>query len=300
MTAPPGRPIVAAVDGSPSALHAVRWAAIEAARQHLPLRLVHVVNMSSVATSNGFMLPGGFVESLEAVGRACLADAETTVRKEHPKLQLEVVLQAGLPVAVLVDESDKAHLLVLGSRGLGGFTGILAGSTAVAVVAQGHCPVAVVRDSGPDHEPLTGGPVVVGVDGSPTSEAAIAWAYEEASWRAADLVAVHTWLEFGSDLDYSSAQPYVTDWNAVESEQRELLAERLAGYQEKYPDVTVRRVIATGRPVRQLLEQAVGAQLLVVGSRGHNALAGVLLGSTSQALIYHAPCPLLVVRPTAS
>jgi nucleotide-binding universal stress UspA family protein len=142
--------------------------------------------------------------------------------------------------------------------------------------------------------------VVVGVDGSPTSEPALAMAFEEAAMRGADLVAVHAWIEFTSDTAYATARQFLVNWDAVETRERETLAERLAGWQEKYPDVTVRRVVTGGQPTKRLLDQAVDAQLLVVGSRGRGGFAGMLLGSTSQALIHHAPCPLLVVRPVAA
>ncbi len=124
----------------------------------------------------------------------------------------------------------------------------------------------------------------------------MAWAYEEASFRGVDLVAVHGWTEFASENSYAFARQFVVDWDVVETRQEEQLAERLAGYGEKYPDVTVRRVVEGGRARQLLLDHARGAQLVVVGSRGHGELGGLLLGSTSQALIHHAPCPVLVVR----
>ncbi len=158
----------------------------------------------------------------------------------------------------------------------------------------------MIRGTKPEEPPPAHGPVVVGVDGSPASESALAIAFDEASLRGADLVAVHTWIEFSSDSAYAYAHQFIVDWDVIETRERELLAERLAGWQERYPDVTVRRVVTRDRPVRCLLEHAADAQLLVVGSRGHSGLPGMLLGSTSQALIYHAPCPLLVVRPAAT
>jgi len=118
--------------------------------------------------------------------------------------------------------------------------------------------------------------------------------------RGADLVAVHTWIEFSSDSAYAFAHQFIVDWDVIETRERELLAERLAGGQESYPDVTMRRVVTRDRPVRCLLDHAADAQLLVVGSRGHGGLPGMLLGSISQALIYHAPCPLLAVRPATT
>ncbi|HET9117570.1 MAG TPA: universal stress protein [Pseudonocardiaceae bacterium] len=285
-----GHPIVVGVDGSVSALHAVRWAAEEAALRRVALRLVHSVPLSAARHVGSF-------ETLEVQGRQYVTQAQDRVRQIYPEVSVDVEVHGGDPVPVLVDLSEHARLVVVGSRGLGEFGGILTGSTAVALAKHGHCPIAVIRGPVPEQAAARQGPVVVGVDGSPTSEAAVALAFEEASLRNLDLVAVHTWIDFSSDYSYAYARQFVTDWDEIETEERELLAQRLAGWQEKYPDVMVKRVVAPDRPVRHLLEQAANAQLLVVGSRGHGALAGTLLGSTSQALIHRTPCPLLIARP---
>ncbi|HZE29866.1 MAG TPA: universal stress protein [Actinoallomurus sp.] len=293
-----GTPVLAGVDGSVPALHAARWAADEAARRRVPLRLVQVVDVAAVTAE--FPLPGDFFKTLESEGRRQLAETETVIRQAHPELDIETSLRIDNLVRTLIDMSHDSGLVVLGARGSGGFGGLLTGSTAIALVTHGHCPVAVIRETSVEEPPLFRGPVVVGVDGSPTSEAALALAFEEAAMRGAELVALHTWIEFASDFAYVSARPFFVDWDAVETKEREMLAERLAGWQEKYPEVTVRRVVAGGRPAKRLLEQAADAQLLVVGSRGHGGFTGMLLGSTSQALIHHAPCPLLVVRPATA
>jgi nucleotide-binding universal stress UspA family protein len=301
-----GRPIVVGIDGSASALHAARWAAEEAAFRRVPLRLVHGVHVpvSAAAYIGRMGVPTSFFEILESDGRRYLADAEAAVHQAHPEVEVDVDLLRGYPVPVLISLSQAARLMVLGSRGLGGFSGLLAGSTAVALVGHGHCPVAVIHGPASEGAPPAGGPVggpvVVGVDGSPASEAAIAMAFEEASLRNVDLVAVHTWLDFSSDYSYAYARQFMVDWKEIEIEAQELLAQRLAGWQEKYPDVTVKRVVTRDRPAHHLLERANQAQLLVVGSRGRGGMSGVLLGSTSQALIYHSPCPLLVVRPVTA
>ena len=287
-----GRHIVAAVDGSQSALDAVRWAADEAVRRGMSLRLTHAVNIAAIAYGGSFGLPKDYFEAMNQDGRTYLADAGSLARSLHPDLPVTTELIEGSPIPILVDASEQAALVVLGSRGVGGFTGILTGSTAVATIARAHCPVVVVRGDQPD----PAGPVVVGVDGSPTSESALAWAYEEASSRGSELVAVHGWTEFASENSYAFARQFIVDWDVVQTRQEEQLAERLAGYGEKYPDVTVRRVVEGGRARQLLLDHARSAQLLVVGSRGHAELGGLLLGSTSQALIHHAPCPVLVVR----
>lgn len=292
-----GYPIVAAVDGSLPALHAAVWAADEAARRHVPLRVVYAVRMSAFAYTSEYCPPESFFQGLETEGRRYLSAAEAAIRREHPDLEVAVDLLHAELAPALIEQSATARLVVLGSRGLGGVSGMLAGSTAVALVTHGRCPVAVIRGSEPGEAPSTDGPVVVGVDGSPASEAAVALAFEEASLRNAELVAAHAWTDYSSDAAYAWASLVMVDWSRVENEQAEMLAERLAGWQEKYPEVTVRRVVARDRPVRHLLEQGSGAQLLVVGSRGRGGFSGMLLGSTSQALIHHAPCPLLVARP---
>jgi nucleotide-binding universal stress UspA family protein len=298
MSSPTRTTIVVGVDGSTSALHAALWAADEAAQRRLRMRLVYANNEFSFGATGGLAPPQSFFDAMQAAGFQLLADVESAVREVHPDLDISVNLQTAAPVPSLLAQTEDALLLVLGSRGTGGFRGLLVGSTAVALVAHGDCPVAVIRGATEDASPPAEGPVVVGVDGSPTSDAAIATAFDEASWRGAGLVAVHAWSEYASDhvrfeaLDEGREQ--------VEQVENELLAQRLAGWQEKYPDVDVRRVVTPGRPVEKLLDYAAGAQLIVVGSRGNGGFSGMLLGSTSQALIRHATCPLMVVRPVES
>ena len=135
-------------------------------------------------------------------------------------------------------------------------------------------------------------PVVVGIDGSPASESATALAFDEASRRGVELVAVHAWSDFAV-----SELPGI-EWSDVQKQAEETLAERLAGYQERYPDVTVRRVVVLDRPARQLLEQSEAAQLTVVGSHGRGGFAGMLLGSVSSAVAESARMPVIVARPS--
>lgn len=287
------RSIVVGVDGSPSALHATSWAAAEAARRNLPLRLVHGVFVPYWSGGVGSLEI--LLETADEEGRRVLDEAETQVTKEFPDVTVTGLLRRGDPNQVLIDESTTAGLVVLGSRGLGGITATIVGSTAIALAAHGHSPVAVIREAIP-----AGGPVVVGIDGSPASEAAVAIAFEEASLRGVDLIAAHTWTDYSTDIAYAYARAnQLLDWRLIETEQTEVLSERLAGWQEPYPDVVVHRQVARDRPVRHLLAVAERreAQLLVVGSRGRGGFTGMLLGSTSRALTHHAPCPLLVARP---
>ncbi|HKN96460.1 MAG TPA: universal stress protein [Pseudonocardiaceae bacterium] len=286
-----GLPIVAGVDGSDSALEAARWAADEAARKRVPLRLVSVMQ---VPVASGYVgdigLSADLIDGLQAESQRILDETRSTLVTQRPGLNVTTAVLVGPPIPTLVEESGSARLVVVGSRGLGGFRGMLVGSTAVALAARGHCPVAVIR--GGDRRT---GPVVVGVDGSPASDAAIELAFEEASLRRTELVAVHTWLEHASDAAYVAMEPAL-NWDVLSERGMESLAERLAGWAEKYRDVTVVRRVTRGRPIVNLLAAAADAQLLLVGSRGRGAFAGVVLGSTSQALVYHAPCPLIVAR----
>ncbi|WP_199432261.1 universal stress protein [Qaidamihabitans albus] len=287
--------VVAGVDGSPSAVNAAVWAATEAGRRNEPLRLVHAY----VVPTRGY--PGFLVssqelrEGLRAQGREWLDEARKAVEGVAPELRVETELVEAAAVPALLRESRDARMVVLGSRGLGGFTGMLVGSVAVALAAHGHSPVTVVRGRDADAAPPQEGPVVVGADGSAAGAAAVGLAYEEASIRGVPLVAVHTWNDVTVDTSLRM-YPLSADPAQVDEEERIVLAEQLAGWQEKYPDVPVERVVTRGRPVRTLLEHAERAQLLVVGSRGRGGFTGMLLGSTSRALVTHAPCPVLVVR----
>ncbi|GDY33805.1 universal stress protein [Gandjariella thermophila] len=288
--------IVVGVDGSMSALHAVQWAAADAARRHLPLRLVHGLMFIHATYPGASTASQGLYDGTLAQGREWLRQAREAALAVSASLDVDTDMVESPPVPLLLEQSTTARTVVLGSRGLGGFTGLLVGSTAVALAAHGHCPVTVVRGRTLDQPPPTDGPVVVGVDGSPASEAAIELGFDESSFRRVDLVAVHAW----SDITAAKAldMPGVNIiWNEVRMHEERLLAERLAGWQEKYPDVRVRRIVVRDRPVRGLLAQGEHAQLIVVGSRGRGGFAGMLLGSTSQALLHHAPCPVTVTRP---
>ncbi|MBB5803955.1 nucleotide-binding universal stress UspA family protein [Saccharothrix ecbatanensis] len=283
-------PIVVGVDGSESALTAVRWAAEEAARRKAPLKLVHAFLLPTRGYPDMVVTGHEVRQAFEQQGNQWLEEAARTVRDVVPEVETSVVFER--PAAALIAESRNARLVVLGSQGLGAVSGLLVGSVAVAVAQHGKCPVVVIHDDVPD-----AGPVVVGVDGSPASEEAIRFAFEEASLRDATLTALIAWT------DLLVENPYATrlrvDRDEIEVQQRELLAERLAGWQQQYPDVSVERVVVRERPVRALLDAARNAQLLVVGSHGLGGFAGMFLGSTSQALVYHSPCPLMVVRSEA-
>ncbi|WP_199432262.1 universal stress protein [Qaidamihabitans albus] len=297
MTATGNAPILVGVDGSDSALRATAWAARAAAGRHAPLSLVAAMTIPAPYGA-GIGLPPGSFDELEREGRRRLHEAAEVAKRvagEEPGLKISTEYHTGNAVPILRERAREARMLVLGTRGLGEFSGTFVGSVAVALVAHGPCPVVVVRGRTPGAEPPAEGPVVVGVDGSPLSEAAVGAAFEEASARGARLVAVHAW----SDAAVSGVVGFVPGelpWEEIETSERIVLAERVAGWRERYPDVAVDRVVTRDRPVRSLLREAEHAQLLVVGSRGRGGFSGMLLGSTSNALVHSAPCPLLIMR----
>jgi nucleotide-binding universal stress UspA family protein len=283
--------IVAGVDGSEDSLRVVRWAAAEADRRAVPLRLVHAFDHTAEHVAGKPTLGEQDRDILLAQARRLLTESAAVAETAVPGLQVEAQLVVGYPIPVLVDESARAHLVVLGATGRTWFTELLAGSVASGLAAHGECPVVVVR--GAERDPADSAPVVVGIDGTPASEAAIAFAFETASARHAPLVAVHGWQM----PMVGTVPPDPAVVSAASGAAHEILAERLAGWGEKYPDVHVRRVVVNDRPASLLVREAEGAQLLVVGSRCHGLLAGAVLGSVGNALVHRAPCPVAVVRP---
>lgn len=180
-------------------------------------------------------------------------------------------------------------MVVVGSRGMGGIGRVVLGSVSSGLVHYAHCPVAIIRGS-QAHEPDRISPVLLGIDGSTASEAATELAFDEASRRGVDLVALHAWSDVG-------VFPILgMDWRQYEDEGHEVLAERLAGWQERYPDVQVRRRVVCDQPARWLLDESEHAQLVVVGSRGRGGFKGMLLGSVSSAVAQGAKAPVVVVR----
>jgi len=287
MTTVAGTAVVVGVDGSPRSLETVEVAVAEAARRRRPLRIVHVLDWPKLPVS----LPPGVTETSPEVLReeACgyLSEAVGIAGKVAPDVPASTELVTGRPALVLTERSRRTDLLVVGERGMGG---LLFGSVATHLVSHAVCPVLIVRG-----EARSTGPVVVGVDGSAESTRALDFAIEEASLRDTALVALHAWT--GSDWteldrDLATAHEY---W-AGDAQERRVLAEALAGAGDRYPDVPVRRQVVRGSAGSLLSEWSHTAQLVVVGDRGFGGLAGLLFGSVSQHLRFHAECPTTVVR----
>jgi len=283
------RPVVVGVDGSDSALRAARWAAAEAQRRDAPLRLVTAYPWTRETVVGAPGLGEEFHGGLQLRAEHHMAAAAAAVEDVAPGRPLDRAVVIGYPIGVLTEEARQAQLLVLGSRGLGGLSGLLAGSVAVALAAKAAAPVVVVRGA----QAGASGPVVVGVDDSANSDAAIGFAFEAAAVRGAPLVAVHAWLEHVTDAEAAA----MTDWAPLAAYQQTVVANRIAGWTEKYPDVPVTAVVEHDAPARTLVERSTAAQLVVVGSRGRANLTGLLLGSVSHAVVQRAHCPVAVVRP---
>jgi nucleotide-binding universal stress UspA family protein len=199
-------------------------------------------------------------------------------------------LFVAMTIPTLVDLTKEAEMIVVGTRGIGALGRSLMGSVSSALVRHAHCPVAVIHEDEAMRPEVAKLPVLVGIDGSPTSELATAIAFDEASRRGVDLVALHAWGDWGSYEVPGLNRP------VLEQEESEVLAERLAGWQERHPDVSVRRVVTRGQPARQLVEASEDAQLVVLGSHGRGGFAGMFLGSVSSAVLQSATIPVIVAR----
>jgi nucleotide-binding universal stress UspA family protein len=284
------RGILVGVDGSRAATAAVAWAARDAAMRNTPLTLVHVIT-PVLATGALPDFPVDFFEWQDEEARRVLAAARETVAESSgasaPPMVHSVVLHGGT-VGNLVDLSKDADMMVVGSSGKGAFSRALLGSVSTGLVHHAHCPVAVIHDDAP--ELPAHAPVVVGIDGSPASSTATEIAFDEASRRGVELVAVHAWQDGGA-IELPGL-----DRSTLEVQAQEALAERLAGWQERYPDVAVRRVVVCDQPAKQLVEQAKTAQLVVVGSHGRGGFAGMLLGSVSTAVVHAVKTATIVAR----
>ncbi|MFR9728001.1 universal stress protein [Saccharopolyspora sp. MS10] len=281
--------VVVGIDGSGTAREAVKWAVREAVRRGVPLRIVYADVFASAAARTDAHQPE-YSGTFRTEVRRLLTEAAEAAALERPAAAVRTAAVPGSPASVLMAESRAAAVVVVGDRGLGGFTGLLAGSVATAVAAHAHTTTVVVRGSGAGNPT---GPVIVGVDGSPQSDALLAHGFEQAAAHEVPLHVVHTWHLVGVHAGWLRAG---LDAEQIRAGEDRLMAELLSGWSERHPDVEVHRFVERASPAAELLRRAAGARLVVTGARGRGGFTGLLLGSTSQALIHHAPCPVLVAR----
>jgi nucleotide-binding universal stress UspA family protein len=284
--------IVVAVDGSPASNAATCWAARDAAMRNIPLTVVSVVT-TPTATYPPVPFPDSLGVRLEDQGRKTAADAVKIAEDAMPtdrKVAVKSEVVFSTPAQALVKMSDEAEMVVVGSSGKGMLARGLLGSVSSSVVRSANCPVAVIRDEDllmpdPQHAP-----VLVGIDGSPASELATEIAFDQASHRGVELIALHAW----SDVCASGLPGW--EWSGPESESS--FAESLVHWQERYPNVRVQRVVVCDEPARQLIEKSESAQLVVVGSRGRGAFNRMMLGSVSNTVLHSVRIPVIVARPS--
>jgi nucleotide-binding universal stress UspA family protein len=283
--------IVVGVDGSPASNFAVCWAARDAAMRHIPLTLAHMVNSVSTMWPQVPMSAEAVVwqedDSRRVLEEAVKIAEDAT--KTSRSIEISSEIRHSPPVATLAYMSEEAEMVVVGSYGRGAVARVMLGSVSSGVVRRASCPVAVVRDEDPLMPDQVHAPVLVGIDCSPASELATAIAFDEASRRGVGLTALHAW----SDLMIYDQRPWV-DW---QSEAQRSLAEYLAGWQERYPDVQVHRHVVFDHPGRELIEESESAQLVVVGSHGRGGVAATLLGSVGNAVLHAVRVPVIVARP---
>ncbi|MFZ1178614.1 MAG: universal stress protein [Mycobacterium sp.] len=284
--------VLVCIDGSAASDAAVAWATREAIMRKMPITLMHAVPPVVVGWPVG-QLYADMPEWQHDEAQPVIDQARKTLNaslddSEPPEIHTEMVYSSVVPA--LIAASKDARMVVVGTQGLGALGRLLLGSVTAGLVHYAQCPVAVVH-SDEGAAPDSSAPVLLGIDGSPASEAATAVAFDEASRRGVELVAVHVW----SDVGVFPALGM--DWHDREKEGQEILAERLAGWQEQYPDVHVERKLFCDKPSQWLLKESHGAQLVVVGSRGRGGFPGMLLGSVSSAVAQSARVPVIVVRP---
>ena len=288
--------VVVGYDGSDTSRAAVEWAATEAATRGADLVLLAAtaVPMTASPMSFGVLSPGAIDDLLGRIAQAANAEA-VAVSDRHPGLSARGESILGGAAGALVDASARADLVVVGSRGLGGFKGLLLGSVGIQVAEHAHCPAVVVRSTpAPDATR-----VVVGVDGSVLSLAAVDFAMATASRRGWTVEAVHAWDFPAYDALAAPVGPTTAELDDLLEGERLATSESLAGVRERYPDVELTVTVAKGPSARILLESAANAALLVVGTRGRGEFSGALLGSVSQAVLHRATVPVAVVGEPA-
>lgn len=294
MNTSPGGAVVVGLDPSGPGQSAVEYAAEVAGRRRLPLRLVLAFELSQFAVQLSAM---GWTERTEGVmrhaSRQFLEGTSEVLRGVHPDVEVISCLQDGSAAEALIEESKHAKLLVIGSRGTAGFADLVVGSTALRVVSHALCPVVVVP-AAPVSASIRRG-VVVGVDGSDHSEATIEFAFQMASETHQKLTALHVWHD-PAPTGVGIMMPFVYDPALVGKAEKRVLAESMAGWSEKYPDVQVEYQVLPGHPVHALVIGAATASLLVVGSRGRGSLRSLLLGSVSHGVLHHARGPVAIVH----
>ncbi|MDP4510073.1 universal stress protein [Nonomuraea sp. G32] len=274
------RTIVVGIDGSQTARSALVWAAEDALRRNRPLRIVHAREPWSAEHP---LTASGDQETLTERCQALLADAAERAAALAPGVRISTALLTGAVIERLKTESERADTLVVGSRGLGGFAGLVLGSVVLGLAGHAECPLVVVRLL--THE--GNGEIVVGHDGSPNADLALEYAMEQAAARQARVRVLHA-------SRYPIRAPHPAGSGPSPAGEAVELGPRLMPWREKYPDIQVIETTVHGHPVPALAQASKAADLVVVGSRGLGGFASAALGSVSHGVLHRARCPVAV------
>jgi nucleotide-binding universal stress UspA family protein len=295
--------VLVGVDGSAPSLHALDWAAAYALQVGWPLHIVCTYSLPSFTAAS---LDGGYAalddSAIQEGARAVLEEARA--RSEAAGVRTSATVTTGDAAGVLVEMSREHSLVVVGTRGRGGFTERLLGTVSSALPAHAHCPTVVVpyRTDAKDTE---GSPqelpavkplrrIVVGVDGSPSAEIALRHAIRQAQAWDAELVAV-AGVPVGAGAGLLAWLPASIDHEQVLADITEGLNVIIDRHEAEHPGLTIKRIVLDGTGAELLTEFSTASDLIVVGSRGRGGFRGLLLGSTSQAVLHHSACPVMVV-----
>ncbi|MFE2045658.1 universal stress protein [Streptomyces sp. NPDC059477] len=284
------RPVTAGVDGSDESLAALAWAAREAVRRDLALRVVHAWRHEEHAVIAGDR------DEQERWAREAAEEAVRGVTGRHTGLEVSVEVTEGVPADTLVAAARDAELLVLGSRGHGQVVGFLIGSVGQQVIAEATRPVVLVRAGDRPTAEVAGHEIVVGQEGAPEDSAAVLeFAFTTAAARGASVRAVRAWTLPPVYSYNPAAMKLLDDAGGPEPYERQALAEALRPWRERFPGVHVIEHVEMGSAGQVLLSLARGTQLLVVGRRARRTAVGARIGSVAHGVLHHAECPVAVV-----
>ncbi len=283
--------VVVGVDGSDAAAAALDWGVQYALREDRQLVVVAACGVPGVMDDFEDIVASE--QGLLSIGRAIAREAVQAVREREDALGLTSLVAMGSPANVLLEASETADVVVIGARGRGSVASALLGSVSAVVIRGAHCPVVVV------HEVAEPGPgaVVVGVDGTSASTAAVEFAFRRAAGDGLPLTVLHaTWDGRTGAVPPVGSMTYAEKVRLTEEQER-LIAQTVARLHEKYPDVTVTELYRRGEPVRELVDASRTASLVVVGSRSRRVPPSNVLGSVSRGVVERAECPVALVRP---
>jgi len=286
--------IVVGIDGSDGAKDALRWACEEATLYGAKIIAVSVWYAPVPVTSPWLAYVDVPIDLTEPTGRGLADTVSEVVRGRFASLEVEQRVIHGAAGPALIQQAAGSDLVVVGCRGLGGFKGLLLGSVSHQVVTHAPCAAVVVP-----HRPRTAGEaaqpsIVVGVDGSANSIAALRWAAERARVNGATIRAVFAWRLPPVSPTLASVSGGLSPTEIVSHAAAITLDEYLQEAALSL-DVHVERINVEGTPAKVLIDEGGRAELLVVGARGHEGFAGLLLGSVATAVTRHAPCPVAVI-----